>query len=73
MEKKEEDDDSCDGSVQRPLLVLSKVEEPEEERNSNCDEGKQQIHQKVDVDAFRSLIGYCKHSTYHSPGNSRER
>ena len=60
MEKKEEDDDSCDGSVQRPLLILSKVKEPEEQRNSNCNERKEQIHQQVDVDVLRSLVGCHK-------------
>ena len=73
MKEKEEDDDGSDGPVERPPLILSKVEEPEEQRNSNCDERKQQINQEVDIDVLRSLIRYTKQKTYQCPGNNRGR
>ena len=73
MKEKEEDDDGSDGPVERPPLILSKVEEPEEQRNSNCDERKQQINQEVDIDVLRSFIPCNKYITYQCPGNNRGR
>ena len=57
MEKEEEDDDCGDGAIHRPSLVPSDVKEPEEKRETNSNQRKEQVNQEVDVDALHSLIG----------------
>ena len=57
MEKEEEDDDCGDGAIHRPSLVPSDVKEPEEKRETNSNQRKEQVNQEVDVDALHSLSG----------------
>lgn len=56
MEKEKEDDDCGDGAIYRSSLVSANVEEPEEERGTDCDEREKKVDEEIDVGILNSLI-----------------
>ena len=58
MEKEEEDNNCCDGSIHCFPFVHSITNEPEEKGHAYCEYRKQKINKEVNIDFLHCLVSF---------------